>query len=64
MPLVQVSGLVKPATYQPEVVCLFFQSLLALCVWGQFQTSSQGRELTEIQLTLYSGIIWTLHLTL
>ena len=41
-PPVEVLLLVKTATYQSQVVCLFLQSLLALCVWGPVLNVTQG----------------------
>ena len=38
---IQVFLLIKPATYQSRVVCLFLQSLPTLCLWGSVYESPE-----------------------
>ena len=53
---IQVFLLIKPATYQSRVVCLFLQSLPTLCLWGPVYESPETPK--EVFSLLKKKHIW------
>ena len=59
-PCMQVSLLIKSATYQSGVVCLILWSLFALCLWGPVLDFIQEAFKVVNQQFLYTFVIYQL----